>query len=93
MEVVAPPPIVPASVTATPEQTLYGPAALAVGAAEIVTEKAFPALTQPEVVFATVNVPVYVAAAAPAGTTSVTGEAFKVALFILVNPPASAAAL
>ena len=50
-------------------------------------------LTHPVVLFLTVRLAVYVAAAAPAGTVIVIGLAGNATLVTLVNPAAIAAAL
>jgi hypothetical protein len=76
------------------EQYEYGvPVKVGVaGSALTVTEIAIPALEQPEAFF-TVNVPVYVAAAAPAGTVTPMGLAGSATLDTFVKPAVIAAAL
>ncbi len=65
-----------------------------VGLALTVTLIALPVLLQPVVLLVTVSVPVYVAAAAPAGTVNTIGEGEgNTALVTLTKPAASAAAL
>jgi hypothetical protein len=70
----------------------FGPRAM-VGADVTITAMGLPALEHPPAEFVTVSVPLYVAAAAPAGTVRTIGVAGRAALVTFANPAASAAAL
>jgi hypothetical protein len=76
-----------------PAQTVGLAPSVIVGRAFTVAENGTPALTQPVALFLTVRVPVYVAAAAAAGTVRTIGDAGSATLVTLANPAVMAAAL
>jgi len=73
-------------------QTVFGPPGVTVGAAVIVMEKLTPVLEHPPLLVRTVKVPVYVPAAAAAGTVSTIGLAGNGVVFGTLAKPADIAA-